>query len=224
VLSTQNLISKVPGAGGGSFVQPVDHRVTGQRCHGIVRQLAHPGQHNFDEVADVRQFLEVPSVRLAATNRTDAEIRQLGEIVERQKNASVDDPNIPEWDRQFHTLIGQASGNRVLASFVAGAAHATEPVHYLDLSPEVGRETVRQHQAIARAIAARDPDSAEAAIVEHLTYLRHHISAHPTRMRSEPRRVRPSRPRRPAAVRTIHLLDEGLLHTVGDRRRRTGCT
>lgn len=178
VLSTQNLITKVPGARGGNFVQSVDYRSLGTVVIEAVDNLLTLGSIDFDEVAEVRQQLEVPSVRLAAAHRGDDDMRQLKEIVRKQKTASVDDPEIPELDRQFHTLIARASGNRVLASFVAALHHATEPVHYLDLSPEVGRETVKQHQAIVRAIDAQDPDAGEKAIVEHLTYLRRHIAAH----------------------------------------------
>lgn len=178
VLTSQHLINKVPGARGGNFVQSVDFRSLGTVMTEAVDNLITIGSIRFDEVADVRQQLEVPSVRLAAVNRSNEDLAKLSEIVRKQKSASVDDPEIPDLDRQFHTLIAQASGNRVLASFIAALHHATEPVHYLNLSPEVGRETVRQHAAILRAIKSQDPDAGEKAIVAHLTYLRRHILAH----------------------------------------------
>ncbi|PBI91926.1 Pyruvate dehydrogenase complex repressor [Rhodococcus erythropolis] len=178
VLTSQHLITKVPGARGGNFVQSVDYRSLGTVMTESVDNLMALGSIRFDEVADVRQQLEIPAVRLAATSRSEEDLDKLSEIVRKQKTASVDDPEIPDLDRQFHTLIAKASGNRVLASFVAALHHATEPVHYLDLSPAVGRETVRQHAAILRAIKNQNPDAAEKAIVEHLTYLRRHILAH----------------------------------------------
>jgi DNA-binding FadR family transcriptional regulator len=178
VLSSQRLIRKVPGARGGNFVQSVDYHSLGAVMSESVENLLALGTIQFDEVAHVRQLLEVPSVQLAAANRSGDELSRLKEIVQQQKTASVDDPRVPELDREFHTLIARASGNRVLASFVAALHHATEPVHYLDLSPEVGRETVRQHQRILRAIELQDPAAGEKAIIEHLTYLRKHISAH----------------------------------------------
>lgn len=177
-LASQHLIYKVPGARGGSFVQAVDHSALGDVVVDSVSNLLALGSIRFDEVAEMRQLLEVPSVRLAARNRSEGQLAGLHDIVKAQKAASVDDPEIPELDRQFHTLIASASGNRVLASFVAALHHATEPVHYLDLSAEVGRQTVKQHQAIVRAIEQGDADAGEIAIVEHLTYLRHHIAAH----------------------------------------------
>jgi DNA-binding FadR family transcriptional regulator len=176
-LETQGLIRKVPGAGGGSFVQAVNHESLGVTLRESMHNLVRLGSLTFDEVAMVRQFLEVPSAALAAVNRTEADVAELREIVAEQKSRSVDDPSVPELDARFHTAIARMSGNRVLASLVYALHRESEPVSYLDLSPEVGRKTVLQHQRIVKAIAAGDSAAAEAAITEHLTYLRKHIKA-----------------------------------------------
>ncbi|WP_028924809.1 FadR/GntR family transcriptional regulator [Pseudonocardia acaciae] len=176
-LSTQNLIDKHPGAGGGSFVRRINYEALGAQLQESLHNLLTLGTLDAEEVAMVRQYLEVPSTRLAAEHRTDDDLRTLREIVERQRTISVDDPEVPELDKRFHAAIAKASRNRVLASFVHALHQETEPVHYLALSPEVGRETVRQHQQIVKAIDARDADAAEKAIVAHLTYLREHLFA-----------------------------------------------
>ncbi|GAB3563276.1 FadR/GntR family transcriptional regulator [Amycolatopsis endophytica] len=180
-LTTQGMIYKQPGSRGGNFVQLLDHHSLGTAVIDSVHNLLTLGSIDFAEVAEMRQHLEIPAVRLAAANRGDEDVERLHDIVRRQKAASVDDPEVPKLDEQFHTLIAQASGNRVLASFVSALHHETEPVHYLDLSPEVGRATVRQHKVIVAAIEARDADAAEAAIVKHLTYLRRHLAQHARR-------------------------------------------
>lgn len=177
-LSTQNLIRKTPGAGGGSFVRSVDHSSLGDALGESMSNLLALGNIEFEEVALVRQHLEVPSVRLAAEHRSAEDLRRLQEIVARQKVISVEDPDVPALDKDFHGTIANASGNRVLASLVVALHRETEPVHYLDLSPEVGRNAVKQHQKILRAIAAQDPDTAELAMIEHLSYLRKHIVAY----------------------------------------------
>ena len=180
-LSTQDLITKTPGAGGGSFVRSIDHSSLRRALGDSVHALLALGGIEFEELAIVRQHLEVPAVRLAAVNRTDDDLQELRDVVELQRSISVDDPRVPALDEQFHGAIARASGNRVLASFVSALHLETEPVHYLDLSPEVGRTTVRQHQRIVRAIADQDPDAGEQAIVEHLTYLRENLLAYQRR-------------------------------------------
>jgi DNA-binding FadR family transcriptional regulator len=175
-LTTQRLIYKVPGSKGGNFVQLIDHNSLGSALIDSLHNLLTLGSIKFTEVAEVRQYLEVPAVRLAAASRTDEDLQRLRGIVSRQKAASVDDPEVPRLDELFHSLIAEASGNRVLASLVSALHHETEPVHHLDLSPDVGRATVRQHKAIVDAIAARDADAGQDAIIEHLTYLREHLA------------------------------------------------
>jgi DNA-binding FadR family transcriptional regulator len=175
-LTTQRLIYKVPGSKGGNFVQLIDHNSLGSALIDSLHNLLTLGSINFTEVAEVRQYLEVPAVRLAAVSRTGEDLERLRGIVRRQKAASVDDPEVPRLDELFHSLIAEASGNRVLASLVSALHHETEPVHHLDLSPDVGRATVRQHKAIVDAIAARDADAGQDAIIEHLTYLREHLA------------------------------------------------
>ncbi len=177
-LSTQNLIATTPGAGGGSFVRDVNHSSLREVLGDSVHNLLALGSIEFEEVAIVRQHLEVPSVRLAAVHRTDEDLRELRAIVDLQRSISVEDPRVPTLDEQFHATIARASGNRVLASFVCALHLETEPVHYLDLSPEVGQATVRQHQRIVRAIADRDADAGERSMAEHLTYLREHLLAY----------------------------------------------
>lgn len=174
-LQTQGLIYKVPGAGGGSFVQAVDHSALGHVVQESMHNLLRLGSVSFEEVAMVRQHLEVPSVALAAVNRTDDEVEELRAIVDEQRHRSVDDPMIAELDARFHVAIARMSGNRVLASLVYALHHESEPVAHLDLSPEVGKETVAQHRRIVQAIADRDPAAGEQAITEHLTYLRSNL-------------------------------------------------
>ena len=176
-LETQGLIRKVPGAGGGSFVQAMNHHSLGEMLHESMHHLMRLGSLSFDEVSAVRELLEAPSASLAAMHRTQEDIAELRAIVDKQKRLSVDDPEIPSLDAEFHTAIARVSGNRALAALVFAVHRVTEPVSYLDLSPEVGRKTVLQHQRIVKAIKAGEAQAAEAAIIEHLTYLRFHIKA-----------------------------------------------
>lgn len=180
-LAAQSLIVKTPGARGGSFVRSIDLSSLRNALGDSVHNLLALGSIRFEEVALVRQHLEVPAVRLAAKHRSEEDLKELENVLDMQKSISVDDPRVPALDERFHGVIARASGNQVLASFVSALHLETEPVHYLDLSPEVGRTTVRQHQRIVRAIADQDPEAGEAAIIEHLTYLREHLLAYQQR-------------------------------------------
>ena len=89
----------------------------------------------------------------------------------RQKETTVDDPEVPELDTNLHVSIAEASGNRVLASFVGALHRVIRPALYVDISPEVGKQTVVQHLEIVRAVEEGDPEAATSAMEAHLDYL-----------------------------------------------------
>jgi GntR family transcriptional repressor for pyruvate dehydrogenase complex len=62
----------------------------------------------------------------------------------------------------------------LLSAFVYALHEVTEPVRHLDLNPETGKQTFRQHQALVRAIKRGDGAAAESAMVAHLRYLEDH--------------------------------------------------
>lgn len=171
-LAAEGLISKLPGASGGSFVETVDHESLESLLSKSMETILKLGSVTFAEVSAVRELLEIPSARLAAENRTEEHLAELEEVLERERAVSVEDPQVPELDISFHSVVAVASGNRILSSFVTALHRATRPVHYLHLEPGAGKATVRQHGAIVAAIADGDPDAAGRAMAAHLAYLR----------------------------------------------------
>lgn len=185
-LASKGLITKMAGSGGGSFVRSVDHWSLGHMMREGIENLLQLGTIETGEASSVRKILEVPAVRLAAENATDVDLRMLDRIIEQLATSSVNDPAIPTLDVQFHSTIALASGNRVLSCLVFAMHRATEPVRHLGLTPEVGRTSHRQHLRIVDAIRRRDPDAAERAMIDHLSYLQEHPKR-PEKIRSADR-------------------------------------
>ena len=170
-LDSSGLISKTPGVTGGSFVRAVDHQSLGVTLGDSIENTLRFGNIGFDEVIRVRRLLEVPAVRLAAENRDEEDLDRMRDFAERQKQTTVDDPEVPDLDTNLHVSIAEASGNRVLASFVGALHRVIRPALYVDLSPPVGKKTVSQHLAIVRAVEQGDPEAAASAMEAHLDYL-----------------------------------------------------
>jgi GntR family transcriptional regulator, transcriptional repressor for pyruvate dehydrogenase complex len=173
-LVSSGLIRKVPGVAGGSFVNTVTPDSLGRMLSESVDTILRLGTLQIGELTELRKVLEVPSARWAAAHRTDADVATLHSIVQKQRETTIDDPKIPEYDFEFHTTISQASGNRLLASFVAAVHGATHPVEYLEVTPKVGSHTVKQHMAIVSAIEAGDGEAAAQAMETHLDYVLRH--------------------------------------------------
>ena len=73
-----------------------------------VGNIVQLGSLTYSEVAEVRLMLEVPSARLAARNREDEHLRQLDEIVEREKQVDVSNPAVPGLNVSFHQIVATA--------------------------------------------------------------------------------------------------------------------
>jgi GntR family transcriptional repressor for pyruvate dehydrogenase complex len=178
-LVTAGLIRKISGVSGGSFVNTVNPDSLGQMLRESMSTTLRLGTLNIGELTDVRKVLEIPSARLAAQYRSPEQLAELRAIVEKQRTTTLDDPEIPNYDAAFHTLIGQASNNRLLAALVAAAHAVTHPVEYLEVTPEVARKTVKQHLAIVAALDAGDQARAAAAMEVHLDYVLRHSAKYP---------------------------------------------
>jgi len=126
--------------------------------------------HQVDMVLEVRQPLEVQAARLAAERATADELesiacyRQLLETGERDIKRETD------LDLEFHNAIAAASHNQLLSRLMLSLQNILR--QYIELSNEMTdnqETTAAEHRAIHKAIATRDPDAAERAMIQHLT-------------------------------------------------------
>jgi GntR family transcriptional regulator, transcriptional repressor for pyruvate dehydrogenase complex len=173
-LAQAGLIRKESGAKGGSFVEDFDHHTLGNVLVERLNNTLELGSITYAEVDAFRNILEVPTVRLAAEHRNDLHLTALHDVVEHEKTATVTDPEISDYNKQFHTILADASGNRLLAAFVAALHRLAQPLEFIETSPEVGRRAVIHHIDIVTAVAAQDADAAGEAMHKHLDYLREH--------------------------------------------------
>jgi DNA-binding FadR family transcriptional regulator len=169
-LASAGLIHKVSGKGGGSFVSMVDHHALGTTLHDSMAAILQLGRMDYHEVSDVRRLIEAPAAGLAAEHRSEQHVERLREIIDLERNLSLDAPEISELDTKFHTTIAEASDNRLLSSFIAGLHGLTHPA-LSDLTEDVAMATFKQHVAIVRAIEKNDSQGAFRAMTKHLDYV-----------------------------------------------------
>jgi len=176
-LAESGLIRRVPGTAGGSFVNSVTHEGLSNLLSESLSTTLRLGTLDICELTAVREILEIPAASLAASHHKDHHLEILNDIVDEQRKADTSDPAVPALDHKFHSTIAQASGNRLLAALVRSVHSTSQPVSFLDLSEEVGRETVKQHVAILRAIEARDSEAASREMALHLAFVKDHSSS-----------------------------------------------
>jgi len=157
---------------------PVREALRKLESEGLVRYLPQRGvlvnglsDREMLEIYTIRASLEGLAARLAATERTDAEVRELREL-QRQMNEAYARAN---WNRaaRIHTRFNMAlyAASRsprlvaILAQFNDYIEHSkTRSLALPGRAQEIGRE----HQAMVDAIARGDPDEAERTAIRHV--------------------------------------------------------
>lgn len=128
------------------------------------------GQPRTHDLIEVRQDLEVLSAQLAATRATDADIADIDSHFERMRRAVVDVSDFVDADVAFHLAIVEAAKNSVLSDIL----HSVRALLYAWVArtsqdSSSAQTSLEEHEAIYRAIAARDPGAAHAAMQAHMT-------------------------------------------------------
>ncbi len=147
----------------------------------------HRSQIHAEDIFSVRKLLEPQAAALAAQNATVLQIRSLTEIANSFENISFESEDVDykksliSWgklDREFHQLLAEASQNAVLSILISVIVGIVwNAISNKMPQPTADRfvTSVHQHKAIARAIAQRDPYTAQQAMIEHIEMSLHNV-------------------------------------------------
>lgn len=178
---------------------PVREAVQRLIYDGLAVHVSHRGaQVSTVDIEDLRQLyvvreqLEGLAARLA-TEQVDARgLTTLQAIIaehERVLAGGAGEAAHIELDVRFHRALREIAANPNLTAALeplAGRSHLA--LHTLWRSADAPRLALDEHRAIVAAIAAGDPDSAEAAARRHISRLRVRLSRATTRPEDAPRR------------------------------------
>jgi DNA-binding GntR family transcriptional regulator len=126
---------------------------------------------DLQEVHQLRATLEAMAARLAAQRITDEELEEL------ERLTSTSDPEEARlFNRQFHSVVAQASGNSRLAKMIEQLLDDTDRWAALEVAELTPAVLLIGHRAELEALRTRDPDTAEEAMREHVERVYHHLS------------------------------------------------
>lgn len=156
--------------GDGTFV-----RATSE-LSGAVRRLC---GHELRDVLQVRRTLEVEGARLAATERTEVELREL-EALLAQRDAALaakDWETVVEQDTAFHLALVRCSHNAVLDQLYQGLTEVVRASVAAAVDATVPPELHVSHRGLLDAVRDRDAARAAAEAGEFLEeLLARHVS------------------------------------------------
>jgi GntR family transcriptional regulator, transcriptional repressor for pyruvate dehydrogenase complex len=118
---------------------------------------------------EVRRILEPAATALAARRMTDEQLTELGLLVD-SNSAATDLNDLIATDLAFHRQIAIGSGNPALASLIENLSAPTLRARVWRGLTQEGAvtRTQEQHQAIHRALVARQPELAHSWAMVHI--------------------------------------------------------
>jgi len=124
---------------------------------------------NLEHLKQLRKILEAGTVRIAARNRTEADLSDLRALIEKQRSQLGEDRPFIQTDIDFHVAIARATGNPLVVA-VTQAMLSWLFAYYKPLLHWEGRErtTLREHAAIVDFLEERDADGGVSLMEEHL--------------------------------------------------------
>ncbi len=128
-------------------------------------------------LADLYEFrlLIEPDAAALMAERGSAEaideLTRLADMMVELSGQSAAASVVMDADRDFHNVISQGSGNRVLTAVSRDIREVMTTLWALsELGPEEIKVVAQQHRTIADAVARRSPSAAAAAMREHLSW------------------------------------------------------
>ncbi|QLQ36534.1 FadR/GntR family transcriptional regulator [Micromonospora robiginosa] len=122
------------------------------------------------EVMEVRRLLEPAATGLAAARLTDAHLDELAQLLEDMRTAAEDAEKLIQYDTAFHRTVIAATGNETLTSLLDGLSGQTVRARVWRglIEGNAAHVTLGEHQAIYRALRARDQTLAQATALMHV--------------------------------------------------------
>jgi GntR family transcriptional repressor for pyruvate dehydrogenase complex len=125
------------------------------------------------ELMQARAALESSVIVLAAARATRQGLERVKICLDAMRNEMQRGDHPVELDRRFHVAIAELTGNAILARMVGAlfdGRHEAISSHMArgSESPHAWETAFHEHQRIYRALEARDPHEAAAAVAAHL--------------------------------------------------------
>lgn len=125
----------------------------------------------FEDLFRFRRLIEPWAARNAAEHADEpgrqALLVELESITPPTTSKYEDYKSLTAHDKRFHAMVARLSGSDQVR-LALERTHCHLHIFRLYYARETGPEALAEHQAIARAIVAGDPDAAEAAMLSHL--------------------------------------------------------
>jgi GntR family transcriptional regulator, transcriptional repressor for pyruvate dehydrogenase complex len=165
VLESQGLVRIRHGYAGGVFVDDAGM----PPVLGALETLLRLGQVEVSELYQARVLFEPTLARLAVERGDEISMKHLDDNIRRAKAALAAGRDAYAINLGFHTILAQASGNRVLGLVMQALLELLHgPDRSYPTNQSISRKAVNDHVQLLEAIRGHDTARAEHLMVRHL--------------------------------------------------------
>lgn len=168
VLASQGVVTATQGRG--TAVNPLSEW-TSVCAIATVLAARDDGPDPAVQLLDVRRMLEIGATELAATHRSESDLAELHDQLQRMRMAHLSHriEEFADADITFHEIVLRSSGNILLPALVAQLRPLLVPTRRATSALPVIREhAIAAHAEILAQVAAGSPDGAHAAMRDHM--------------------------------------------------------
>lgn len=160
-LAAQNLIRSERGSSGGAFVNRITRDEAQESLVTTLRLMIGMNDIAFEEAIEARFTLESACLGLAAGRCKAEDLTEMRAEIDRQRSPDLSDEDFCASDVAFHSVVGRATGNPLLAFQMAGAVEAMQPLMNMLVYRLRDRHRIADlHDGIANALEQRNADAA----------------------------------------------------------------
>jgi GntR family transcriptional regulator, transcriptional repressor for pyruvate dehydrogenase complex len=127
---------------------------------------------SFRSLFELRGILEVQAAALAATRRTEADIKTMLSVLTAMRTAPYGSVAWLKNDLEFHRAVAEATRNSYIGQFLMFVSERVRDsilaAGNQQRSDDMARTTLGEHERIFAAIKARDVEGARSAMQNHL--------------------------------------------------------
>ena len=143
-------------------------------------QVAAPDAQQARQILEARRLTEVTVVQLACVHATPMQMRQLRELISRERECIERGQRGPaiRLSGEFHLQLAAMARNAPLAQFLNSLVPLTSLIIAQYEAKACTYCAWQEHEAIVEAVAQRDPTAAVALMIQHLDHLETKLLKH----------------------------------------------
>lgn len=135
------------------------------------------------ELMEARKSLELSNAGLAAQKRTEEDLKNLQDNLNRMELSIINEEDTEKWDMLFHLILAQATHNSIMVRLLETISDpmnkAMKEIRRITFNnPILSKRVLKEHRLVYQAIVDKNPSLAQQMMSEHLEHFEQEMKNH----------------------------------------------